>query len=179
MENINSVNSISFYDISGNSKMQQNDNKSVKNNDSQLSEKEKEKVEKLKKEDQRVRAHENAHKSAAGNLSAGGPNYKFKIGPDGKKYAIGGHVRIDISEVPDDPDATIRKAQKVKAAALAPADPSAQDLKVVMQAARMEAGARLELAKSKSKNDENNPNTNKNKLVYGQIEEKSNFQIKV
>lgn len=118
------------------------------------SDKEKLEIEKLKREDKRVRMHEAAHKAAAGSLAKGQPNYKYKIGPDGKKYAVAGHVQIDISEVPDNPEATLRKAQKIKSAALAPAEPSAQDIKVAAEASRMEAKARSEISKEKLEKSE-------------------------
>ena len=46
-----------------------------------------------------------------------------------------------------DPEATIRKAQTIKSAALAPQDPSSQDRRVAAEASRMEQEARQELAK--------------------------------
>ena len=106
--------------------------------------KEKVEIQKLKHEDQRVKAHENAHKVAAGNLATSGPNYKYKIGPDGNKYAISGEVKINTSKVENDPEATIKKAQKIRKAALAPRDPSPQDMKVAVEATRMEIEARQE-----------------------------------
>jgi len=48
--------------------------------------------------------------------------------------------------VPNDPQATIKKAQQIKRAALAPKDPSSQDRKVAAEASKMEAKARQELA---------------------------------
>ena len=147
---INSTLHISQNDLKANGAVMKNN--SSKTTHVQLSDKEKIQVERLKKEDERVRTHESAHKSAAGSLANGAPNYKFKLGPDGKRYAIGGHVKIDISEVANNPEATIRKAQQIKTAALAPAEPSAQDQKVAVQASRMEAKARQELSKTNNVN---------------------------
>ncbi len=120
----------------------------------ELSEEELKKVEDLKKIDAEVKKHEQAHIAAAGNLRAGGPSYKYTIGPDGGRYATSGNVRIDTTEVPDDPEATIRKAEQIKRAALAPAEPSIQDQRVAAQAERMIAEARMELAKNKKENKE-------------------------
>ena len=53
---------------------------------------------------------------------------------------------IDTSPVGGDPEATIRKAQQVRAAANAPANPSSQDRQVAAQAGQMEQAARVELA---------------------------------
>ena len=55
-------------------------------------------------------------------------------------------MSIDTSPVGGDPEATIRKAQQVRAAANAPANPSSQDRQVAAQAGQMEQAARVELA---------------------------------
>jgi len=87
----------------------------------------------LKKRDAEVRAHEQAHASVGGSL-AGAPSYEFETGPDGEKYAVGGEVQIDVSEVAGDPQATIAKMQQVRAAALAPAEPSGPDRQIANEA---------------------------------------------
>ena len=133
--------------------------------ENQLSDKEKREVEKLKKEDQRVRIHENAHKAAAGSLAKGAPSFKYKMGPDGKRYAIAGSVKVDTSEISNNPEATIRKAQQIKTAALAPAEPSSQDLKVATEAAKMEAKARRELLKENSTINEDKKDINLDKVM--------------
>ncbi|MBC2606808.1 putative metalloprotease CJM1_0395 family protein [Pelagicoccus albus] len=107
-------------------------------NPQKLDEAEQKQVEDLKKRDAEVRAHEQAHMAAAGSLAMGGPNYVFQTGPDGKQYAIGGSVKIDTSPGKT-PEESARKAQQIKAAALAPSEPSAQDLKVAASAAKLEA----------------------------------------
>ena len=58
---------------------------------------------------------------------------------------------IDASPVKDNPRATEQKALQIQAAALAPADPSAQDRKVAAQAAQMAAQALAELAAASRK----------------------------
>jgi hypothetical protein len=80
-----------------------------------------------------VRSHEAAHKTAGGSL-AGHPTFETVKGPDGRSYAVSGEVKIDTSEVPNNPDATIRKMETVKRAALAPSNPSAQDRQVAAEA---------------------------------------------
>ena len=102
-------------------------------------------VAELAQTDRQVRAHEQAHLAAAGGL-ARGVSFSFTTGPDGKQYAVGGEVSIDTSPVSGDPQATIQKAQQIRAAAGAPANPSSQDRAVAAQAAAMEAAARQELA---------------------------------
>jgi len=114
--------------------------------ESELSGEEKKELDKLKARDREVHAHEAAHKSAAGNLASGNAQFEFTTGPDGKRYATGGEVSIDTAKVPDDPEATIEKAQTIRRAANAPAQPSAQDRSVAAAATQMEAEARQELA---------------------------------
>ncbi len=113
--------------------------------DEELSEQEKKEVEKLKTRDQEVRDHERAHMMAGGTLVRKGASYQYETGPDGKRYAVGGEVSIDASPVEDNPEATIRKMQQVKRAALAPAEPSSQDRAVAASASQKEAQARVEL----------------------------------
>lgn len=80
---------------------------------------------------------------------AGAPTYDFKRGPDGQRYAISGEVSIDVSPVPNDPAATLQKMEIVRRAALAPAEPSAQDLSVAAMAQAQAAQARVELAQQR------------------------------
>ncbi|MBN1131257.1 MAG: hypothetical protein JXA71_19865 [Chitinispirillaceae bacterium] len=115
----------------------------------ELSDEEKREVRELKKRDKEVKAHEAAHVAAGGAYVRGGATYEYQVGPDGRKYAVGGEVAIDSSPVPDDPRATIRKMQRVKAAALAPAQPSGTDRAVAAKASMEAAKAQAELAKSR------------------------------
>lgn len=103
-------------------------------------------IAKLQSRDAHVRAHEAAHMAAGGALIRGGASYTYEEGPDGREYAIGGEVSIDSSPVPNDPRATIMKMETVRAAALAPSDPSSADLSVAGSAAAIEAQAWAELA---------------------------------
>lgn len=102
-------------------------------------------VETLKARDREVRAHEQAHLSAAGGIAISGAQFQYTSGPDGKRYATGGEVSIDTSTVPGDPQATLRKAETIRRAALAPAHPSSQDYKVAAKAAAMANKASAEL----------------------------------
>lgn len=99
----------------------------------------------LSRRDREVRAHEQAHSAVGGNY-AGGPTYTFKRGPDGRSYAVGGEVSIDVSAIANDPAATLRKMEQVQRAALAPAEPSGQDFRVAAQAQVLAAQARVDLA---------------------------------
>lgn len=101
-------------------------------------------VARLQQLDSRVKAHEMAHLAVAGPYARGGASFSYSTGPDGKKYATGGEVSIDTSREPS-PDATIRKMRIIRAAAMAPADPSPQDRKVAAQADAAITEARREL----------------------------------
>lgn len=90
-------------------------------------------LEQLKSRDREVRAHEQAHIASGGGLT-GGATYSYQTGPDGNQYAIGGEVPIDSGTVAGDPQATISKMRVVKQSALAPAQPSAQDMSVAASA---------------------------------------------
>lgn len=105
---------------------------------------------KLKARDREVRAHEAAHQ-AAGGQHAGAMSFTYQRGPDGAQYAVGGEVSIDVGAVEGDPQATIEKMRTVRAAALAPAEPSGQDRAVAAQAMQTMLQAQSELAAEKSR----------------------------
>ncbi len=99
---------------------------------------------KLQVRDTKVRQHEAAHLAAAGGLAVSGASFTYQKGPDGVNYAVGGEVSIDVSpgRTPQD---TIARARTIKAAALAPADPSGADLAVAAKAQQLEQQAHGEL----------------------------------
>lgn len=105
---------------------------------------EQDQIQELAARDREVRSHEQAHAAAAGQYGSS-PTYSFVRGPDGVSYAVGGSVDVDTSPIPGDPEATLRKAQQLRRAANAPAEPSAQDGRVAAAAAKMELDARAEL----------------------------------
>ncbi|MEM6333853.1 MAG: putative metalloprotease CJM1_0395 family protein [Planctomycetota bacterium] len=109
-----------------------------------LTAEEQEQVDKLQARDREVRAHEQAHKNVAGPYAVSGPTYSYQRGPDGQRYAVGGSVQIDTSPE-DTPEQTLAKMQQVRRAALAPAEPSAQDRRVAQQASQQAAEARAEI----------------------------------
>jgi len=139
-------------------------------NKEQLSEDEKRVVKELQARDTQVKAHEAAHQS--GGAATGGATFSYQKGPDGKMYAIGGEVPISFHKG-STPQETIANARAVIASALAPADPSAQDMAVASSATMMMLKAQQELAKEqqdklngeKSYNDmQNTKNDTQNKL---------------
>lgn len=93
-----------------------------------------------------------SHLAAGAGLVRGGPSYTYQRGPDGQLYAVGGEVSIDTSPGRT-PEETIRRAQQIRAAALAPADPSAQDRQVAAAASRMELEAHIQAAQDTRPND--------------------------
>jgi hypothetical protein len=102
-------------------------------------------VAELEKIQNDVIAHESAHKAAAGRF--GGPvSYTYTTGPDGRRYITGGEVPISTPPT-DDPEEALRNASIVARAALAPGDPSGQDIVVAGKAAQMAANARAQIAK--------------------------------
>ena len=115
------------------------------NDQNQLSQQELQQLQKLKTRDRIVRAHEAAHVAAGAGVVQGGASFSFQRGPDGIQYAIGGEVKINTSKVVDDPVATLQKAEQIRAAALAPAQPSAADQTIAAQAAKMAIEARSEI----------------------------------
>jgi len=108
----------------------------------------------LKARDGDVRAHEAAHIAAGGRYITGGANFVYERGPDGVSYAIGGEVGIDSSPIPGHPEETLAKMEVVRAAALAPADPSAADLSVAAEAAQAMGQAMAEIAADRAKSAE-------------------------
>ena len=106
----------------------------------------------LKARDREVRAHEAAHQAVGGQY-AGAISYVYERGPDGAQYAVGGEVSIDTAPVEGDPQATIEKMRTVRAAALAPAEPSPQDRAVAAQAMQLMLQAQSELAVSLNDGD--------------------------
>jgi len=107
-------------------------------------------TEQLASRDREVRAHEQAHLSAAGNRATSGASFTYTDGPDGQRYATGGEVSINTSPVHGDPEATLRAAELIQRAALAPASPSAQDRQVAAAANAMAQVATVELSQQQA-----------------------------
>jgi hypothetical protein len=107
-------------------------------------------VARLKAIEEKVKAHEAAHKTVGGTLT--GPiSYTYTRGPDGKSYITGGEVPIKIS-TGKTPQETVAHMEQVIRAALAPADPSPQDRAVASQASSVQQQARMEMASDFTQN---------------------------
>ncbi len=101
-------------------------------------------VDQLQQRDREVKTHEMAHLASAGQYARGGPTYSYQMGPDGRRYAVGGEVAIDLGKE-QTPEQTAEKMRVVKRAALAPAEPSATDRQIAATATAMETEARREI----------------------------------
>lgn len=104
-------------------------------------------IQELRRIEQKVIAHEMAHKAVAGRY-AGAVHYTYTKGPDGRLYITGGEVSLDISEEAE-PEETVKKMEIIEAAALAPADPSSQDIRVAQTAAIKRRQAEIETSRKK------------------------------
>jgi len=125
--------------------------------DKQLTTEEEQQVKELKQRDREVRRHEQAHKAAAGQYASGGPQFEYETGPDGKQYAVGGEVKIDTSNIPNNPEATVRKMQQIRRAALAPGEPSSHDRAIASQAQAAEQQAQAEIREVETQQIGNQP----------------------
>lgn len=121
----------------------------AKSNEDPIAEiKEKVEVDRLEATEREVIAHELAH-SAVGGRFAGAPSYTYTTGPDGKRYISGGEVSISMPSGKT-PEETVQNMRQVRAAALAPANPSSQDLSIAARASAIETKAASEAAQEKS-----------------------------
>ncbi len=100
----------------------------------------------LQTADVRVRAHERVHAEIAGRYADSAPRYLYVAGPDGRLYAVGGSVKVDLQPVSGDPEATLRKAQALMRAAVGPGSPSAADMRIAAEAYRLAQGAQRDIA---------------------------------
>ncbi len=125
------------------SKSENNQNQEKQDN-TQLTQDDRVELSKLKAVDTKVRAHEAAHQS--GPAASGGASFTYEKGPDGVMYAVAGEVPVRI-ETGSTPQESISNLQGVIATALAPADPSPQDLSIASKARVMMMKAQQEFAK--------------------------------
>lgn len=123
----------------------------VEKQESQLTKQEKlqqpevrQEIRQLQMTEQEVIKHEQAHKSVGGDLT-GPVSYTYTNGPDEKRYIDGGEVSIQAKEGAT-PEETLNILQRVRDAALAPADPSPQDLRVAASASSQMQQVRSEIA---------------------------------
>lgn len=141
-----------------NNESQSNDQltKEVTNNkEEQLKQpEEKAEIKELQIIEQKVRTHEQAHKAAGAGVT-GAISYTYTTGPDGKRYISGGEVSVGTSGG-SSPEESLKQLEQVKRAALAPADPSPQDLSVAASTSAQIMQVRGEIAREKSEELNNN-----------------------
>lgn len=82
---------------------------------------------KFKNLDSEVKTHEQAHASGAPTSTP--IQYDYQVGPDGKLYATGGHVRFD-SSIPEDEASATVKLEQLKSASSAPDELSSADAQI-------------------------------------------------
>ncbi len=102
----------------------------------------------LASRDSQVRAHEAAHQAAGGGM-VGSASYTYQQGPDGKMYAIGGEVPINM-KTGSTPQETIANARQIATAAMATGNPSPQDFSVASSARVMEMKAQQQVARERT-----------------------------
>lgn len=107
-------------------------------------------IRELASRDREVRQHEQAHVSVGGPY-AGAPSFRYERGPDGRPYAVSGEVPIDVAPIPGNPEATLRKMEVVRRAALAPAETSPQDRQVAALANQLTLQAQSELSAERTR----------------------------
>ena len=130
-------------------------------------------IQELAARDREVRSHEQAHANVGG-VYAGSPSYTYQRGPNGVNYAVAGEVPISIPSNLTDPRQALSAAEQVQRAALAPAEPSAQDLRVAAQAAQMAIQARADIAAEQSQ--QRNEQTEKSEQQRAELKEESDLR---
>lgn len=108
-----------------------------------LTDAEKQSVDRLRQRDAQVRQEEQAHAGTAGAM-AGPIIYEYATGPDGRRYAVGGSVSVRLSNPSGDPAKFADAAAKLSAAANAAHNPSAADLSAARKGYQAAAAALAE-----------------------------------
>ncbi|QHE53957.1 putative metalloprotease CJM1_0395 family protein [Pontibacillus sp. HMF3514] len=143
----------------------------------QLSPEQKRQISELKAVEQKVKAHEQAHRSVGGKF-AGGISYDFQKGPDGQEYIIGGEVPVQMPKS-EDPEETIQAMEQVRRAALSPANPSSQDMQVASKASQAILEAQSEMKSKENKNaDEQHHEDIRNQAIQKYQQQQGAFMRK-
>jgi SprA family protein len=123
--------------------------RALKRNDDdvELSAAEERKLDEMQQRDREVRQQEQSQATSA--QFTGPVRYEYRMGPDGKLYAVEGSAPIDVQPVEGDPAATLRKMEAVERAARSNSEPTSADQQVASEAARLAQRARAELAASR------------------------------
>ncbi|WP_085582399.1 putative metalloprotease CJM1_0395 family protein [Thalassospira mesophila] len=125
-------------------------------------------VSRLQARDSAVKQEEKGHAAAAGQY-ASAPQYQYAIGPDGKAYAVGGHVDVAISTHGGSASDTKQALSALQSAALSPNAPSGADMAAFRQASMLmgianqkhtQASPVADLAENSAKNTSANKQDN-------------------
>lgn len=119
---------------------------SIDENNPQLQVQQERALKQLTSLDKKVREHEQLHKNLLGEHAAGDIQYRLTVGPDGLDYATGGSVPVNLAPA-ETPEETVKKAQIIQRAALAPDEPSDADFEVATKAAKLESEATKALSR--------------------------------
>lgn len=125
----------------------------------------KKELEQFRQTEKEVIAHEMAHK-AVGSGVTGPITYSHTIGPDNQRYIVAGEVSIDARSGAT-PEETVAILEKVRQAALAPAEPSPQDLRVAASAVAQIQQAKGEQISEQDEEVEQEPFANE--VLYVEI----------
>ncbi len=106
---------------------------------SEMNDAERAEVARLQARDSAVKQEEKGHAAAAGQY-ASAPQYQYTIGPDGKAYAIGGHVDVSIRSGSGGADGNRSALAALQNAALSPNAPSGADMAAFRQASMLLSG---------------------------------------
>lgn len=131
---------------------------------SELSPSEKQDLQQLKLLDAEVRLHEHVHAMRSVGYIRSAPSYTYKVGPDGRSYAVNGEVTVD-GAAPTTPEEAIAKARVLGMAASAPTDSSVQD-----GAAAMDAYAYVHTAQQIIMNRQNAANLGSDQAIAASID---------
>jgi len=106
-------------------------------------------LQRLRTTDREVRREARQHETLAGRLAAAGAKFDYEVGPDGRRYATEGDVRIRLSQGRT-PEETLDIAEQAYRAATAPSTPSVRDRSLAEQAVRMMSIAKQRAAESRA-----------------------------
>lgn len=98
----------------------------------------------MRARDQKVRDQEAAQARAAAPY-AGATRYEFETGPDGRRYAVSGETKLDVSAPRGDAEDIARKMEQLQAAALAADDLSVEDRRVLAEARKQRLEAQTDI----------------------------------
>lgn len=101
----------------------------------QMTQEEAQQVAALKERDREVRQHEMTHAAILGKDAIGAPHYSYQSGPDGKAYAVGGYVKVDMGSTGSASENTA-KSLRIRRAAASVDGMSSSDMAVALSAAK-------------------------------------------